>query len=47
MFGIEFAAALMLFARGAAVRRFVPVAAIVSAWLIVMRLGWLPEVLFY
>jgi hypothetical protein len=47
MFGIEFAAALMLFARGAVVQRFVVPAGLLLGALVAVRAGWLPEVLFH
>jgi hypothetical protein len=46
MFGVEFVAAITLFARDDATRRLVVPAAIVLGVLVLMRLGVLPEVLF-
>jgi len=46
MFGIEFVAAITLFARGEVTRRMVVPVAMVLGLLVLMRLGVLPEVLF-
>jgi hypothetical protein len=46
MFGVEFVAAITLFARGDATRRLVVPAAVVLGVFVLMRLGVLPEVLF-
>ena len=47
MFGIEFAAAALLFLRGDFLRRCVVPAAVLLAALVLVRLGVLPEVGFH
>jgi len=47
MFGVEFLAAILLFARTDVVRRFVVPAAIVLAVLVLMRLWVVPEMVFH
>lgn len=47
MFGVEFCAALALFARADRLTRWVVPIAVFLGWLVLVRLGLLPEVLFY